>query len=547
MTKLKKTRQTRKQSKAPAHRGKRQANLVSNILKDMDEEQVAMLEQIVLREMGFGTDMFGPEDVVDLFAEYLESCARGNVDEDAKGELLVELVNELSGLRVSSNGGDQEARGKIQAILDLVDNANENRSINPVDMMIMGKIFADAGWTVPDSLKNAMAEALESAPPGTQDIAGGHILSSLLEVADQARQNPFDVHEYLNSLLASLPTQASVMLLHELIAGKKAVINHAVAGFVLHRDAVLAQSAVEALAASARQTPVENSLIERLVRMRPWLPQSRQVQLDAKLRAMRLNALPPVKVDSPKVIRCYVSVCDGTGTRSLFVTQKAGSHYQVVTVMMGLAGVVDAMVLPKLSKSSVDDLVRQLKSTMLMVETDLAGISRMLGLAIADNFASEIPPPFKLVEVMESLGLGPVHPDYTSSMEIIAGLLADLPPEHMDPTAMAKAHADILDSEFKYQWYEAGEALKDLLYPVKGSKQRAAKLIKSYLPERRHFWVRQCAISALALRGDKKTHHSSWQQLALVGRDIASDLPLDQIPFMKQVAKISVRAFEDRM
>ena len=66
------------------------------------------------------------------------------------------------------------------------------------------------------------------------------------------------------------------MLLFELIAGKKAVIDQAVAGFVLHPDAVLAQSVAEALAASATQTPVESLLIERLVRMRPWLPQTRQ-------------------------------------------------------------------------------------------------------------------------------------------------------------------------------------------------------------------------------------------------------------------------------
>jgi hypothetical protein len=96
-----------------------------------------------------------------------------------------------------------------------------------------------------------------------------------------------------------------------------------------------------------------------------------------------------------------------------------------------------------------------------------------------------------LVEVAESLGLGPVHPDHASPMEIITGLLA-------------------------------------------------------YLPERRLFWARQCAISALAMRADKKTRHSLWKQLALVGRDIASDLPLDQIPLMKQVAEISVRAFERR-
>ena len=534
-------------AKAPTQKGKGLVNPILDMLKNMDEDLVAMLRQTVQKEMGFGSEMFGPEDPVDLFAEYLESCALGNVDGDEKTELLTDLVVGLSDLKIDSNGGDPEAREKIQAIYDLLDNAIEGHSLHPIDMMMTGKIFSDAGLAVPDSLRKAMAEALQAAPPDTQGVAGNDIVSSLLEIADQAGQNPFDVYEYMNSLLASFPPEASVMLMFELIAAKKAVIDQAVAGFVLHPDAVLAQSVAEALAASATQTPVESSLIERLVRMRPWLPQTRQAHLDATIRAMRLNALSPVKTELPRVIKCYVSVCDGSGTRSLIVTQRAGAHYQLASVMMKPAGVADAVVLPELSKSAMDDMVRQMKSSMPVMEADLAGITRMLGLAIADNLASGNLPPFKLVEVVESLGLGPVHPDHASPMEIITGLLADLPPEQTNPTAVASAHAYMLDSEFKYQWFEAGEALEDLLYPIKGSKQRVAKLMKAYLPERRIFWARLCAISALAMRGDEKTRHSPWKQLALVGRDIASDLPLDQIPLMKQVAEISVRAFESRL
>ena len=317
-------------------------------------------------------------------------------------------------------------------------------------MMMTGKILSDAGWAVPDSLRQAIVKALQAASPDTEGVGGKDLVSSLLEVADQARQNPFDVYEYVSFLLAGFPPEASVMLLLELVAGKKAVIDQAVVGFVLHPDAVLAQSVAEALAASATKSPVESSLIERLVRIRPWLPQTRQAHLDATIRAMRLNALPPVKTELPKVIKCYVSVCDGSGTRSLFVTQRVAAHYQIASVMMKLAGVADAMVLPELSKSGMDDIVRQMKTSMPVTETDLAGIDRMLALAIADNLASGNAPPFKLVEVVESLGLGPVHPDHASPMEIITGLLADLPPEQTNPTAVARAHADILESEFKY-------------------------------------------------------------------------------------------------
>jgi len=112
---------------------------------------------------------------------------------------------------------------------------------------------------------------------------------------------------------------------------------------------------------------------------------------------------------------------------------------------------------------------------------------------------------------------------------------------------VAKAHSEIVDSEFAQQWFEAGEAVEDLLYPVKGSKKRVVTLMKAYLPERRLFWARQCAISALALRGNGKGRHSLWKQMALVGRDIASDMPLDQIPLMKAVAELSVQAFESRL
>jgi hypothetical protein len=212
--------------------------------------------------------------------------------------------------------------------------------------------------------------------------------------------------------------------------------------------------------------------------------------------------------------------------------------------MMKLDGVADALILTELPKSEMDDMVRQLKSTTPVVETDLAGVSRMLGLAIADNFTSGNLPPFKLVEVVESLGLGPIHPDRASPLEIITGLLADLPPEQTNPAASARAHADMLDNEFDDQWFEAGEALEELLYPIKGSKQRVAKLMKDYLPGRRPFWARQCAISALAMHGDPKNRHALWRQMALVGRDIASDIPLEQMPLMKRIAKVSVQVFE---
>jgi hypothetical protein len=389
-----------------------------------------------------------------------------------------------------------------------------------------------------------MTELLRAPPPGTQETAGTDVIASLSELAEQAGQNPFDMHEHLSSILAGFPQDAGIMFLSTLAACGKSVINQAVAGFTLHRDAALARAAVEALAETARQTPVESSQIDRLVRVRPWLPAVRQGQLDAAIRTMRLNALPPVELPLSRIVKCYVSVCDGTGTRSLFATQRVGSHYRFATAMMKLSGIADALIVPELAKSEMDRIVREMKASVPTTETDLAGATRMLELALADNFTSATLPPFRLVEIAEALGLGQLHPDYATPMEILSGLLSELPPEQTDRSAVARANAEELSNQFEYQWFEAGEALDDLLYPVKGSKQRVAKLMNAYLPERRHFWARQCALSALALHGDETKRHAPWKQLALVGREIASDVPLDRIPLMKQIAEVSVHTFE---
>jgi hypothetical protein len=531
-------KKTRVEKRAPGKKRKDQVDLALDLFKNLD--LLKMLSPS-------GQELLAAEDPVDLFSEYLEVCSQRTVDEDERSELVVDLIEALSELQVDSNGGDPDAREKNQAIYDLLDDAIEDRLLQAPDLMMTGKILSDAGWVIPDSLKQATVEALQASPPEMEESGTpADLVASLLEIADKVGQNPFDVYEHLNSVLACFPPEGAAMLLLELIAANNAVINQAVAGFLLHPDAALAQSVAEAFAVSASKNPVQSSLVERLVRMRPWLPQDRQAHIDAAIKAMRLNALPPEKTEVPKIIKCYASVCDGSGTRNLIVTQRIGGHYQIATVMMKPAGVADAMVIPELPKSEMDGMVRQLKSSVLKTETDIAGISRDLALALADNLAQGNPPPFKLVEVMESLGIGPLPPDHSSSIEIINGLLAELPPEQTNPEAVAKAHADILDSEFAYQWFEAGEAVEDLLYPAKGSKQRVAKLMKVYLPDRRAFWARQCAISAFVMHGDKISHES-WKQLALVGRDIASDVPLDQIPLMKKIAELSVQAFEQRL
>ncbi len=535
-------------AKTPAKKPKREPNPILEMFKNMDPEIVAMLREVVLSETALDAKSFGPEDPVDRFAEYLQDCANGDLEDGAeKDATLNELVGELSDIQMDYNGGDPKAREKMRAIYDLLDQAIETHSLQPVDLMLTAKIFADAGWDVPDRLRKSVGEALGGDSP--KGIQGGEadMVGTLMGMLDQLDQNPFDAYGYLQSMMAGFPQEAVAAVLHGLSAAEKPVIHQILAGFLLHREAALAEAAAEALAACAKRAPVESLLIERLVLMRPWLEPSRQTSLDATIKALRLNASPPVKAATlPKIMKGYLSVSDGSGARSLVVTQRVRARSRLASAMMKHTGVVDAMILPNLSKKELEEVIGEMKSATPFFETGLTSVVRMLRLALSDNCASKNPPPFKLVELVESLGLGPVHPDPATPAEICAELLADLPPEQTDAAALAAAYAATMASNFEFQWFEAGEELDDLLRSVKGTKQRIAKVMKDYLPTRRQFWARQCAFSALALHEGNKVDACGRTELALIGRDIASDAPLDKSPLMMQIAKVSVGVFEGR-
>ncbi len=537
-------RKTRPATRSPRRKSTHGPKLIEAFSTEpgFSDEDIATLISEALRE---GSGLFGGTDPVARFAEYLEICGNDEEPGDPKTARIVDLIDVLNDLRIDSNGGDRRAREDVRAIEDLLASALKDRSFAPADLIMTGKIFSDAGWTVPDCLKAAVAQALHSETNDNSPIGAGDISLLLPELSESGERGPFDIHEFLGSLLSALPVEAGGQIFSALAALRRADVNHALVGFVLHPDGTVAQAATEALRTLASHAPVDSLLIERLLQLRPWLPPSRQDFIAPMIKALRLHAASPQKRSLPEFVEGHVSICDGSGTRSVFAVQRLGAKYRLASVMMKPSGVSDAMIIPDLAKSQMNELLRQMRTSVPMSKTDAVGLVRMLRLALADNATSANLPPFRLIEVVESLGVPPLHPDHASALEIVDELLAAVPSDQTTPAAAAKAYSALLHQDFVEYWYEASEALDDLIRPLKSFPQRVAAIMERYLPSRRQFWARQCAISALALRG--QANNGTWKQLALAGRDLASDLPFERIPLMAQIAVNSVRAFESQM
>jgi hypothetical protein len=84
MESMKKANKPGKPAKALTKKARAQVNPILDIMQNMDEDLLGMLLQSIQNEMGSDPELFAPEDPVDLFAEYLESCTQGSVDDDEK-------------------------------------------------------------------------------------------------------------------------------------------------------------------------------------------------------------------------------------------------------------------------------------------------------------------------------------------------------------------------------------------------------------------------------------------------------------------------------
>jgi hypothetical protein len=69
-----------------------------------------------------------------------------------------------------------------------------------------------------------------------------------------------------------------------------------------------------------------------------------------------------------------------------------------------------------MTKAEADAVIAEIVSGAEAVEVSISLLERRLADAISINVARDVPPPFGLLKVVETLGLGPIHPDGISPL-----------------------------------------------------------------------------------------------------------------------------------
>ena len=252
---------------------------------------------------------------------------------------------------------------------------------------------------------------------------------------------------------------------------------------------------------------------------------------------------------SPSGLRSAPS--DGAGAQSLFALAKRGRRFALASLLVkSEVGVADAWVRDGMTKAEADALITQIVAGAEAVEVSIGLLEERLADALAINVTRDFPPPFGLLQVAETLGLGPVHPESILPPALVEALIADLPPEQTDTVAALAAHRASAKWEQEFEtlgsWFEAGEAVERLLQPVRTRKRRIEAVSAQLLPTRRAFWAERCAWMAATLKEGTDEGDNTWRDFALVARDLVGERPLASIPLAARIAAATVEAFEQR-
>jgi hypothetical protein len=95
-------------------------------------------------------------------------------------------------------------------------------------------------------------------------------------------------------------------------------------------------------------------------------------------------------------------------------------------------------------------------------------------------------------------------------------------------------------------WFEAGEAVQELLQPLRTRKRRIEAISARLLPTRRKFWAERCAWMAATLKEGPTEGDDPGVTLRSVARDVVGQRPSAEIPLAARIAAATVEAFEQR-
>ena len=157
--------------------------------------------------------------------------------------------------------------------------------------MLLARAFARAELDPGRSLQEAMVSAMEARSDLSPAASSAEEISDqFAELAAALDNDPFAIYAELASTAAAFPAEHQASMAGALSGSDNEAVREAALGFALSPDPAVSSAALVAITQQGRAQLVSNRVVDRLVRMRPWLSERRRTKIDSAIRALRLSA-----------------------------------------------------------------------------------------------------------------------------------------------------------------------------------------------------------------------------------------------------------------
>lgn len=423
--------------------------------------------------------------------------------------------------------------------------AAETDRLPPELVMAVAQQFAAAKLDLGDDLRASVTAASERMSTQGSPISAEGIAEHYAALAEALGHDPFRIYEQLSEQLAAFPDDQRSVVIGSFVTSDVASMREAALGWLLDPSPLVVGQVAQDLAAAAKHGTLSAKCAERIVLMRPWLPESVQATLDAAVRACRQRGLQSAAKPTVQISTVIASGCDGAGAQSAFVIIKRGRKLALASLLVKQGfGVRDAWVREDLTRREIDALLAEIGHQLDSFDASPEVIQAIIAHRLADNLERNEPPPFGLVQFLEAVSPVQVRPSQLTTELIIGQLLDGVSSERQSPKAITAALADskLWPKEYAFlqSWFEQSEAVSAIINAGRTKKQREEAVLRDIVSQRRARWAELLAWTAKAAQDEVEGEECI--DFALVARELLGDRPLNEIPLAVWIAKNTVAA-----
>jgi hypothetical protein len=483
--------------------------------------------------------------LLDFFDGFVKAAgARSIAAENLANAYLILLQQQLTNLRYLIERNYDWAKRMLDSFQDRLIDAIRSGEVSGPQIAAIASAMSEAKLQPSGNLVAACDQRLGLEADAC--AAGIDPASMVDQIVREHGSDPFDIYEALLAVSHIGSTEFRAAGLRLMISAPAVPMREAAALAVLNPNPAVRREAALALLQHCQD--VTPTVLRRLIVIRNWLPEDERHLIDQVIRAARIAGVECATwMPGGTNGEIQASVIDGAGAQATMIVTHAGRKHRLSGVLFkqGL-GVADAWTMEPESKRNIGRTLKEMTDS----EAGLMPVSRpYLDLAVGHHLRAGLerrtPPPARLLQVAETIGASQWRPASTGWQEMLRELIAEMPPELLSRTSvraiLASSAQWAMEGEWADSWIEEDQEVTDLLDSVSGRPRRAVcdALLTGIIEKRRAIWAERFVLTALWMKEAISATHLPWERFAIVAQNLLEEVPLRNIPLMKEIAELS--------